>query len=78
MAEVELIKLKKEMEDVNEYSICGKHELKWEVKKNYAKVFSLTVIGLELLIADKVVSLKKRYKEFIQWLVNLKEKSSRI
>jgi B12-binding domain/radical SAM domain protein len=76
--EKELVKLKKEMEDVNEYSICGKHELKWEVKKNYANVFSLTVIGLELLIADKVISLKQRYKESVQWLANLKEKSSRI
>ncbi|SEN10911.1 B12-binding domain/radical SAM domain protein, Ta0216 family [Mesobacillus persicus] len=75
--EIELAKLKQEMEDVNEYSICGKHELKWEVKKNYANVFSLTVIGLELLIADKVINLKQRYKESVQWLVGLKEKTSR-
>lgn len=76
--ELELAKLKKEMEDVNEYSICGKHELKWEVKKNYANVFSLTVIGLELLIADKVNILKQGYKESVQWLSNFKEKLSRI
>lgn len=75
--ELELDKLKQEMEDVNEYSICGKHELKWEVKKNYANVFSLTVIGLELLIADKVINLKQRYKESVQWIVGLKEKTSR-
>ena len=75
--ELELDKLKQEMEDVNEYSICGKHELKWEVKKNYANVFSLTVIGLELLITDKVINLKQRYKESVQWIVGLKEKTSR-
>ena len=36
---IDLEKLKREMENVNEYSICGKHELKWEVKK-ITQIFS--------------------------------------
>jgi B12-binding domain/radical SAM domain protein len=63
-----LLMLKEEMENVNEYSICGKHELKWEVKKNYANFFSLTIIGLELLAADIAVNLKLKYKESMQWI----------
>jgi len=36
---INLEKLKRETENVNEYSICGKHELKWEVKK-ITQIFS--------------------------------------
>jgi B12-binding domain/radical SAM domain protein len=74
--EAELDKLKKEMESVNEYSICGKNELRWEVKKNYANFFSLAVIGLQLLIEDKVILLKQRYKVFMNWLAKRKEITS--
>ncbi|MEH7884609.1 hypothetical protein V7654_09790 [Bacillus sp. JJ1609] len=48
------------MEEVNKYSICGKHELKWEVKKHYANIFSLTSIGIELLIEDIYINIKQR------------------
>ncbi len=70
--ERQLTLLKQEMEDVNEYSICGKHELKWEVKKNYTNIFSLTAVGLELLIHDMAVNMRQRYKQSVQWLAKLK------
>lgn len=44
--------VKKEVEELNRYSICGKNELKWEVKNNYANFFSLTLVGLEQLYVD--------------------------
>nr|WP_307192203.1 TIGR04190 family B12-binding domain/radical SAM domain protein [Mesobacillus stamsii] len=58
----QLALLSKEMEEVNKYSICGKHELKWEVKKHYANIFSLTSIGLELLAEDILINVKQRFK----------------
>lgn len=48
----ELAKIRKEIEELNKYSICGKNELKWEVQKNYANFFSLTLVGLEQLYED--------------------------
>ena len=48
----ELEKIRKEVQQLNEYSICGKNELKWEVKKNYANFFSLTMVGLEQLYLE--------------------------
>ena len=47
---VEMVKMKREIEELNRYSICGKNELKWEIKKNYANIFSLALVGLDLLI----------------------------
>lgn len=58
----QLALLSKEMEEVNKYSICGKHELKWEVKKHYANIFSLTSIGMELLAEDILINVKQRFK----------------
>lgn len=57
---IELLKIKKEIEELNRHSICGKNELKWEVQKNYANVFSLAFVGLELLYKDYKVKLKKQ------------------
>ncbi|MEQ6378062.1 TIGR04190 family B12-binding domain/radical SAM domain protein [Bacillaceae bacterium S4-13-56] len=71
---IELKKLKEKMEQVNEYSICGKNELKWEVKKNYANFLSLTVIGLELLISDKFILMKQHVRQSVQWFLQLREK----
>lgn len=56
--EAGLIQIKKEVADINRHSICGKNELKWEVKKLYANFGSLTMIGLELLLADMAKGLK--------------------
>lgn len=56
----ELAKIRKEIEGINEYSICGEHELKWEVKKHYADFLSLTIVGMELLLEDITVNLKKQ------------------
>jgi hypothetical protein len=44
--------IRNEVEMINRHSICGKNELKWEVKKLFANLPSLTFIGLELLIED--------------------------
>lgn len=67
----QLDSLSKEMEEVNKYSICGKHELKWEVKKHYADVFSLSAIGLELLVNDIYVNLRESYNTTNRWIGNL-------
>ncbi|MEO2075711.1 MAG: TIGR04190 family B12-binding domain/radical SAM domain protein [Bacillus sp. (in: firmicutes)] len=48
----ELLKIQKEIEELNKYSICGKNELKWEVQKNYANFFSLALVGIEQLYQD--------------------------
>jgi B12-binding domain/radical SAM domain protein len=54
----ELVKLKKEIEELNRYSICGKNELKWEVKNNYANFFSLALVGLEQLYEDYAIKVR--------------------
>lgn len=69
-----LFELEKELKNVNEYSICGKNELKWEVKKNYASLFSLAKLGLQLLIEDKKIAIKQWNKELRLFLSKRKEK----
>ncbi|MEH7444760.1 TIGR04190 family B12-binding domain/radical SAM domain protein [Bacillus sp. JJ1122] len=66
--EQQLALLSKEMEEVNKYSICGKHELKWEVKKHYANIFSLTSIGIELLIDDIFLNIKQHFNAYNKWM----------
>ncbi|WML46318.1 TIGR04190 family B12-binding domain/radical SAM domain protein [Neobacillus sp. PS3-40] len=56
----ELEKIKKEIQELNRYSICGKNELKWEVKKNYANIFSLALVGLEQLYEDYSIKIKRQ------------------
>ncbi|MCQ6280305.1 TIGR04190 family B12-binding domain/radical SAM domain protein [Bacillus sp. EB600] len=58
--EAELVKVKKEIEELNRYSICGKNELKWEVKNNYANFFSLALVGLEQLYEDYAIKIRQR------------------
>jgi radical SAM superfamily enzyme YgiQ (UPF0313 family) len=58
----ELVKLNKEIEELNRYSICGKNELKWEVKKNYANVFSLALIGLEQLYEEYAIKIRRQLR----------------
>jgi B12-binding domain/radical SAM domain protein len=67
--EEELMKIRKEIQELNRYSICGKNELKWEVKKNYANAFSLALVGLELLYEDYAIKIRhqlspKRREQF--------------
>ncbi|MGG3564999.1 TIGR04190 family B12-binding domain/radical SAM domain protein [Neobacillus rhizosphaerae] len=57
----EMEKIKEEVEQINRHSICGKNELKWEVKKLFADVPSLTYIGLELLVKDIIKGVKCRF-----------------
>lgn len=38
----ELASIKEEVEIINRHSICGQNELKWEVKKLFANLPSLT------------------------------------
>ncbi|HJV17928.1 MAG TPA: TIGR04190 family B12-binding domain/radical SAM domain protein [Bacillales bacterium] len=54
----ELLKIKKEIQELNRYSICGKNELKWEVKKNYANILSLALVGLELFYEDYAIKIR--------------------
>ncbi|WP_413300705.1 TIGR04190 family B12-binding domain/radical SAM domain protein [Bacillus sp. 1P10SD] len=56
----EMKKIKEEVDRINRHSICGKNELKWEVKKLYADFPSLTHIGLELLVKDIIKGVKCR------------------
>jgi hypothetical protein len=53
--------MKEEVDKVNQHSICGKNELKWEVKKLFADIPSLTYIGLELLVADMIKGIKCKF-----------------
>lgn len=57
--ELEIMKV--EVDKVNRHSICGKNELKWEVKKLFADFPSLTYIGLELLIKDVIKGIKCKF-----------------
>jgi hypothetical protein len=57
---LEMAKIKEEVEKINRHSICGKNELKWEVKKLFADIPSLTYIGLELLVKDIIKGIKCR------------------
>jgi hypothetical protein len=56
--ELEFVKLNKEIEELNRYSICGKNELKWEVQKNYANFFSLALVGLEQLYEEYLIKIR--------------------
>jgi B12-binding domain/radical SAM domain protein len=56
----QLVKLSKEIEELNRYSICGKNELKWEVQKNYANIFSLALVGLEQLYEDYAIKIRRQ------------------
>jgi len=56
----QLVKLEKEIAELNRYSICGKNELKWEVKKNYANFFSLALVGLEQLYEDYMIKIRRQ------------------
>jgi B12-binding domain/radical SAM domain protein len=53
--------IKEEVDQINRHSICGKNELKWEVKKLFANFPSLTYIGIELFVKDIINGLKCRF-----------------
>lgn len=59
--------IRKKVNEVNSHSICGKDELKWEVKKHFANPLSLTWVGIELLAEELVNSTKIVYqKSYLQ------------
>ncbi|WP_462410160.1 TIGR04190 family B12-binding domain/radical SAM domain protein [Neobacillus sp. Marseille-QA0830] len=58
----ELDLLQEEIEQLNKYSICGKNELKWEVQKNYANFFSLSLVGLEQLYEEYKIKFKHLFQ----------------
>lgn len=63
--------LKNEFDALNEYSICGKHELKWEVQKHYADIFSLAAVGMELLWEEYKMKVKKQLHPSARKQINL-------
>ncbi|MDR6999455.1 TIGR04190 family B12-binding domain/radical SAM domain protein [Neobacillus niacini] len=67
----EFAKLKREIEELNHYSICGKNELKWEVQKNYANIFSLASIGIEQLCEDYAIKIRHKLSPNLRERVNL-------
>ena len=67
----EFAKLRKEIEELNRYSICGKNELKWEATKNYADVFSLATVGLEQLFEDYAIKIRHQLSPKRREHVNL-------
>lgn len=69
----ELAKIKKEIEELNRYSICGKNELRWEVKKNYANIFSLALVGLEQLYEDYAIKIRHQLSPHNREQVKLEE-----
>jgi B12-binding domain/radical SAM domain protein len=70
----ELDLIKNEVEMINRHSICGKNELKWEVKKLFANLPSLTYIGLELLVEDIIRGIKCRLGKIDRNNVTVTEK----
>jgi hypothetical protein len=67
----ELASIKEEVEFINRHSICGQNELKWEVKKLFANLPSLTYIGLELLINEIVKSFKCKLGKIDRHMVSI-------
>jgi B12-binding domain/radical SAM domain protein len=70
----ELDHIRNEVELINRHSICGKNELKWEVKKLFANLPSLTYIGLELLIEDFSKRIKCKLGKIDRNSVSIPEK----
>jgi B12-binding domain/radical SAM domain protein len=70
----ELNLIRNEVEMINRHSICGKNELKWEVKKLFANLPSLTYIGLELLIEEFIKGIKCRFGKIDRNKVSLTQK----
>lgn len=66
-----LEKISKEIEQLNAYSICGKNELKWEVKKNYANIFSLASVGIEQLYEEYAIKVRRQLRPEKREQVNL-------
>lgn len=56
----ELLEIQETITELNKYSICGKNELKWEVKKNYANPFSIALLGMQLLFEDTLNRARNR------------------
>jgi B12-binding domain/radical SAM domain protein len=71
LEQVDLEKLKSEFDALNEYSICGKNELKWEVQKHYADFLSLAMVGLELLAEEYATKVKKQLYPSARKQINL-------
>ncbi len=75
-----LTKLRKEIQELNNYSICGKNELKWEVQKNYANFFSLASVGLEQLYQDYVNKMNHflRPKRRLQFRLDTEQQKAKL
>lgn len=71
LQKADLDKLKNEFDALNEYSICGKNELKWEVQKHYADFLSLAMVGLELLAEEYATKVKKQLYPSARKQINL-------
>jgi B12-binding domain/radical SAM domain protein len=71
LQKADLDKLKSEFDALNEYSICGKNELKWEVQKHYADFLSLAMVGLELLAEEYATKVKKQLYPSARKQINL-------
>lgn len=71
LKKADLDKLKSEFDALNEYSICGKNELKWEVQKHYADFLSLAMVGLELLAKEYATKVKKQLYPSARKQINL-------
>lgn len=74
----EMNDIKEEVEFINRHSICGKNELKWEVKKLFANLPSLTYIGLELFVKEFINHLECKIGKIDRNRVSLKSAELRI
>ena len=68
--------MKKEVDQVNRYSICGKNEIMWEVKKLFADFPSLTYIGLELLVKNMIKGIKCKFGKIDRNIVSVSTSES--
>ena len=53
--------VKDELKSIKSHEICGDHELKWEVKKNYANLLSLLIVGIGLLFDEWKTELRTHW-----------------
>lgn len=74
----ELAILQKEIQELNQYSICGKNELKWEVQKNYANFFSLAMVGLEQLCVEYKNKLKHSLSPKLRYQFKLEPERQKV
>lgn len=56
--------LQNEVNKMNRHVICGKDELTWKVNRHYSSLFSLLVVGMELLVDELKMQFRTKLPQF--------------